>query len=109
MTTRDFVDREELEIDFTRYETDVPRRSLRPYPGLPDRREIRAFIPGTVVEVRVREGDRVSPGQVLLLLDAMKMHNEVCSEIGGRVRSLRVSSGDRVEKNQLLVSLEECQ
>ncbi|NLP06391.1 acetyl-CoA carboxylase biotin carboxyl carrier protein subunit [Candidatus Fermentibacteria bacterium] len=109
MTTHDPMDREELEVDSTRYETEIPRRSLRPFPGLPDRREVRAFIPGTIVEVRAREGERVSPGQVLLLLDAMKMHNEVCSEIQGRVRSVMVRRGDRVEKNQILVSLEECQ
>lgn len=107
MTMHDAFEREELEVDSTRYETEIPGRSLRPFLGLPDRREVRAFIPGTVVEVRAREGDRVSEGQVLLLLDAMKMHNEVCSEIPGRVRRVEVRKGDRVEKNQLLVLLEE--
>jgi biotin carboxyl carrier protein len=95
-----------LSIDSTDYETEIPRDRLKPFSGMPEKRDVRAFIPGTVVEVRVREGEKVSPGQVLMLLDAMKMHNEVCSEITGRVRQVLVAKGDKVEKNQLLAGLE---
>jgi len=95
-----------LPIDSTEYDTEVPRDRLKPFSGMPEKRDVRAFIPGTIVEVLVREGEKVSPGRVLLLLDAMKMHNEVCSEITGRVRQVLVARGDRVEKNQLLVGLE---
>jgi biotin carboxyl carrier protein len=95
-----------LTIDSADYETEVPRDMLKPFAGMPEKRDLRAFIPGTIVEVRVREGEKVSPGQVLLLLDAMKMHNEVSSEISGRVRQVLVVKGDRVEKNQLLIGLD---
>ena len=100
------MDPENLCIDSAMYETEIPRNSLRPYQGLPDARDLKAFIPGTVVDVRVREGDRVSAGQILLLLDAMKMHNEVCSAVDGRVAQVLVIRGDRVEKNQILVRLD---
>jgi biotin carboxyl carrier protein len=100
------VDDDILSIDLTDYETEVPRDRLKQFTGMPEKRDVRAFIPGTIVDVRVREGEKVSPGQILLLLDAMKMHNEVCSEIVGRVRQVLVVKGDRVEKNQLLVGLE---
>lgn len=95
-----------LFIDSTEYETEVPRNSLKTYGGLPDSRDVKAFIPGTVVDVRVREGERVSAGQILLLLDAMKMHNEVCSGVDGRIAQVLVTKGDRVEKNQILVRLD---
>lgn len=95
-----------LSLDGADYETEVPGSAVRPYHGLPDPRDLKAFIPGTVVDVRVREGERVSEGQVLLLLDAMKMHNEVCSMVDGRVSQVLVARGDRVEKGQLLVRVD---
>jgi biotin carboxyl carrier protein len=95
-----------LDIDGTDYETEVPRSRLRPYGGPPEKRDVRTVIPGTVVEVLVREGEKVGPEQVLLLLDAMKMHNEICAGIEGRVRQVLVRKGDKVEKNQLLIALE---
>lgn len=95
-----------LFIDSTEYETEIPRNSMKLYGGLPDNRDVKAFIPGTVVDVRVREGERVSAGQILLLLDAMKMHNEVCSGVDGRIAQVLVTKGDRVEKNQILVRLD---
>jgi biotin carboxyl carrier protein len=101
------MDLDRFTIDGTDYETEVPRDRFRPFPGLSDPRDVKAFIPGTVVDVRVKEGEKVSPGQVLLLLDAMKMHNEVCAGLQGRVRQVLVSRGDRVEKSQLLLILEE--
>ncbi len=99
-------ERDRLPVDGTVYETEVPSAGLRPFTGMPDRREVRAFIPGTVVRVMVHRGEKVTPGSVLLLLDAMKMHNEVCPEIEGRVAEVLVADGDRVEKNQLLVRLD---
>jgi len=94
-----------LVVDDTEYMTEVPEESVRPYKGLPDPSEVRAFIPGTIVEVRVGRGDTVEEGQVLLLLDAMKMYNEICSRIRGRVSEVMVSENDTVVKDQLLVTL----
>lgn len=50
-------------------------------------------MPGKVIEVRVREGARVRMGDVLLVLEAMKMRNEVTSPVAGVVRNLRVAPG----------------
>ncbi|MCD4775331.1 MAG: acetyl-CoA carboxylase biotin carboxyl carrier protein subunit [Candidatus Aegiribacteria sp.] len=62
-------------------------------------------MPGTIVDIKVSEGDGIQPGDVLLLLDAMKMHNEICSTIKGRVERMHVKMGDTVQKSQLLVSI----
>ncbi len=50
-------------------------------------------LPGRVIEVRVRDGDPVEKGQVLLVLEAMKMRNEIGSPVAGTVRDLRVAPG----------------
>ncbi len=50
-------------------------------------------MPGKVIEVRVRDGDRVQKGDVLLVLEAMKMRNELTSPAEGVVRGLTVSPG----------------
>jgi len=94
-----------LRIDDTEYVTEVPKDSVGSYEGMSDPSEVRAFIPGTIVEILVRKDDMVRRGDVLLLLDAMKMYNEICSEIDGRISEVHVSEKDTVVKDQLLVSL----
>ncbi len=94
-----------LVIDDTEYSTEVPDNSLRPFKGFPDRNLITAFIPGGIVEVRVKVGDRVEPGTVLLLLEAMKMHNELSSETSGEVKAVHVKAGENVQKGQLLIEI----
>jgi glutaconyl-CoA/methylmalonyl-CoA decarboxylase subunit gamma len=63
-------------------------------------------MPGKVIEVRVRDGDRVRRGDVLLVLEAMKMRNEVTSPTDGTVEGLRVSVGSnaRAREPMLFVS-----
>jgi biotin carboxyl carrier protein len=68
--------------------------------------EVRALMPGRVVEVRVAKGDRVEPGNVLLVLEAMKMQNEIRASSGGRVSRCAVSAGDAVEGGALLFELD---
>ncbi len=96
---------EKLNVDDSEYTTEVPEGSLKPYQGMPDPTEVKAFIPGTIVDVLVSQGDFVKAGDVLLLLDAMKMHNEICAGVSGRIAEILVSQGDVVKKGQLLASL----
>ena len=95
-----------LDVDGTEYITEVPENTFRSFRGTPDLTRVRAFIPGVIVDLRISPGDRVARGSVLLLLDAMKMHNEVCSELVGRVRSVHVKVGDSVQKEQLMVEID---
>ena len=95
-----------LLIDDTVYETEIPENVLgNRYKGIPNPREVRAIIPGTVVEVRVRKGERVSEGQVVLILEAMKMFKEVEAETSGMIEEIHVSPGDRVEKGLLMIRI----
>ena len=68
--------------------------------------EIRSPMPGKILQVRVAEGVSVEAGQVLVVLEAMKMENALTSEGPARVRKIHVASGELVELGQLLVELE---
>ncbi|MCI4348044.1 MAG: biotin/lipoyl-binding protein [Thermoplasmata archaeon] len=60
-------------------------------------------MPGKILEVLVRDGDRVTAGQVLLVLEAMKMRNEVTSPAAGEVAGIRVTAGTNVAARDLLL------
>lgn len=64
---------------------------------------VRAPIPGLVVKVLVNPGDEVADGQSLVILEAMKMENEIRSLRAGKVRSVAVTAGQRVEQNEVLL------
>jgi len=64
-----------------------------------------APMPGTVSAIKVAPGDEVARGQVLLILEAMKMENEVLAEHAGRVEKIHVSVGDNIKRGELLVSI----
>ena len=68
--------------------------------------EVRAQIPGRVVEVRVSAGDRVTAGTTLIVLEAMKMQNEIRAESSARVDRVECAAGDPVEAGALLLRLE---
>jgi|Deesub1362A_J573_1020465.scaffolds.fasta_scaffold09393_2 biotin carboxyl carrier protein len=64
---------------------------------------VTAPMPGKVLSVRVRQGERVQSGHVLLILEAMKMENEIVAPVGGVVEEIRVSEGASVERGDVLV------
>lgn len=70
------------------------------------RAEIRAPMPGLVVGVSVRAGDRVKPGSLLLILEAMKMENEIHSLHEGIVAKVLVQKGSAVEKGEVLLTFQ---
>lgn len=67
---------------------------------------IEAPIPGKVVAVNVAEGDTVEPGQALVVLEAMKMENELLADTAGRVARVLVAPGTTVEAGRVLIELE---
>jgi biotin carboxyl carrier protein len=60
-------------------------------------------MPGRIISLKVKEGDNVKAGSPVLLLEAMKMQNEVVSNMDGTVREIRVSEGDQVETEDVLM------
>lgn len=67
---------------------------------------VSANIPGKVVTVEVEEGDRVEEGQVILILEAMKMQNEIQAPISGKIVEINCHSGESIEANMPLIVIE---
>lgn len=68
--------------------------------------ELKAPMPGLVLEIKVAEGAEVKAGDPLLILEAMKMENVLKSPGDGIVKSVQVKKGTSVEKNQLLIAFQ---
>jgi len=81
--------------------TVVPRFSA-PEPDLPGG-AVAAPMPGKVIEIRVTPGDAVAAGDVVVVLEAMKMENHLRAAEPGTVAEVRVAVGDQVEKDVLLM------
>ena len=75
--------------------------------GATESSALTAPMPGTVIRVLAKEGDRVKHRQPLLVLEAMKMETPVVSPYDGTVKAVHVAEGDRVAGGALLVELEE--
>ncbi len=67
---------------------------------------LRAPMPGLVVKVSVQDGNQVKKGDVLLILELMKMQNELKSPRDGKATRVQVKAGDSVEQRQILLSVE---
>ncbi len=67
---------------------------------------IKAYIPGNILKIFVKEGQKVKLGTKLLLLEAMKMKNLVETPVSGIIKSIHVKEGIMVHKNELLIEIE---
>ena len=67
---------------------------------------VRANMPGLVVSVGAEVGDRVKAGQGMVIVEAMKMENELRAQADGIVHRIHVKAGDTVEKDQVLIEFE---
>jgi acetyl/propionyl-CoA carboxylase alpha subunit len=83
---------------------------IRSLTGAGDQRRtadvLKAPMPGLVVRVHAKPGDRVDAGAGIVVLEAMKMENELKAQASGVVKSVRVAPGEAVEKGQVLVEFE---
>ena len=68
--------------------------------------EVDAPMPGTILDVLVKPGQKINKNDALLILNAMKMENVIKSPIKGKVKAISISKGENVNKNQLLISFE---
>jgi len=95
-----------LLIDDAKYETEVPEGYLSKSKKIySNPREIRAVMPGVVADIYVRKGEKVTSGDVLIVLEAMKMYNDIETEVDGKITEINVKKGDKVTKGQLMIKL----
>jgi biotin carboxyl carrier protein len=67
---------------------------------------VKAIMPGKVVRITVQEGDEVQKSQMVAVLEAMKMENELNAPISGVVKQIFVSPGDNVKQDQPILDIE---
>lgn len=68
---------------------------------------VKAPLPGTILEIKVKEGTEVKSGDILLIMEAMKMENEIRSDKNGKVQSVKVNVSDSVLEGDVLVEIGE--
>lgn len=96
-----------LNIDSSYYKTRISKKfDKRQHYEPANQNIIKNFIPGTVLNIIVCEGQTVHKGDDLLILDAMKMQNRIKSRIEGRIKKIFVCNGDKVSKGAILFELE---
>ncbi len=107
--------RVELEKEFKKTKTPKLVRSKVPSPTIKERKipknisgkatKVVAPLPGTILQIFVKVGDTINAGDKLLIMEAMKMENQVLAEKGGTIKSISVSQGDSVLQNDVLLEI----
>lgn len=72
----------------------------------PNLNHIMSYIPGTIVDIQIKEGQVVEAGGVLLTLEAMKMNNSIQMPFDGKIVKINVEKGQKIPKNFLMVEIE---
>ena len=67
---------------------------------------MKAPLPGTIVQVLVKEGQKVDKNEAVLVIEAMKMENDIVAPEAGTVKAIHVAQGDSVPVDALLVEIE---
>ena len=67
---------------------------------------IKSPLPGVILEIKVKEGDAVKRGQTLLVLEAMKMENDIKADRDGKVTAIKVSKGESILEGTDLIIIE---
>ncbi|MGQ8336056.1 biotin/lipoyl-containing protein [Sunxiuqinia sp. A32] len=71
----------------------------------PNFNHIYSFIPGTIIDVFIKTGEKVKKGDTLLILEAMKMHNNVEMPFDGKIVKINVKAGDKIPKKFLMIEI----
>ena len=66
---------------------------------------VKAPLPGTIFKLLVKEGDEIKIGDVLLIMEAMKMENNILAEKSGTVKTVKIKEGDAVMQDDVLIEL----
>ena len=76
-----------------------------PAPAAGNGTPVKAPMPGNILDVKVNVGDTVSVGQVIVVLEAMKMENDIVANAAGKVTSITVKKGDTVNSDDVIATI----
>jgi biotin carboxyl carrier protein len=82
-----------------------PAAQPAPAPAPAGGSPVKAPLPGIINDIKVKVGDQVKAGQTVVILEAMKMENEITAETAGTVTSIAVNKGDNVMEGTVLVTI----
>jgi biotin carboxyl carrier protein len=82
------------------------RKYLEKYKQVSKAENITAPMPGKIIELLVEENVTVKEGDAILILEAMKMQNEITTHVAGKVKKINVRPGDTVTKDQVMLEIE---
>lgn len=101
--------KEELEIFrvyIAEYQTKLTNKFRARKKWVPvNKNHVLASIPGTIIEIMVKENQKIKAGETLLILDAMKMENRITMPFDGTVSAINVQQGEKVPKNRVMVEV----
>ena len=96
-----------LETMHGTFQTTLTKKHLERKPWQPENpKHIKSSIPGTIVEVCVKEGQKVEAGDMLVVFKAMKMHNNIRAPFAGTVKKVDVKEGDNSPNHALMIEME---
>ena len=114
----------QIEVNGTKYEVEIkrevkasktPKLVRKPVVQQPGEGQItkkqsggsavKAPLPGTILKINVAVGDQVKAGQSMLVMEAMKMENQVLSEKDGEVKAIKIKEGDVVLQDDVLIEI----
>ncbi|MBL4560137.1 MAG: acetyl-CoA carboxylase biotin carboxyl carrier protein subunit [Bacteroidales bacterium] len=100
-------DLKEFNVDGTIYITELTKKFENRKPWVrPNPKHINSFIPGTIVEIFVKEGQDVKEGETIMILEAMKMKNQIKMPFDGKIAKIFVTEGIMVPNRLLMVEIE---
>ncbi|MDR3142904.1 MAG: acetyl-CoA carboxylase biotin carboxyl carrier protein subunit [Tannerellaceae bacterium] len=68
--------------------------------------EVNSTLPGTIIRIMVKEGQDVKEGELLLILEAMKMMNRIAAPVSGTIKEVLVKEGDKISKAHLMIKID---
>ena len=93
-------------IDKTPKTEQIQRYMMRKVFTAVNANHITAFMPGTVGQIFVKKGDSVKKGQTIVILECMKMDNELQAPFDAKVKAIHFKTGENVVKDAVLIDLE---
>ncbi len=96
-----------LVVQGTEYKTLLtPKYENKKAFALRNPKEVKSFLPGTILEIKVKVGAKVKLGDPLLVFEAMKMHNVLKSTVDGTIKTIHVKVSDTIPNGTLLIEYE---
>lgn len=89
-----------------KYKTTLTKKFMnRKFYTEPNPNEVRSYIPGTIIKIFVKKGQIIKEGSTLLILEAMKMRNEINMPFDGEIAKINVKEGEKIPKGFVMVEI----